>query len=141
MHRRTLPLLVAALLMLLAGCASGDDGGSDANSGGGTTTSSSAATASDQPSEDAAEVVEVTVAVSDGKVTPKPRRVDVPAGAQVRLQITSDVDDEVHVHGYDVEETLEAGRTTTVEFTADQTGLFEVETHESELELVQLEVR
>ncbi len=57
------------------------------------------------------------------------------------LQVTSDVDDEVHVHGFDVEKPLDAGQTTTIELTADQQGVFEVETHESELLLVQLEVR
>ena len=65
----------------------------------------------------------------------------MPLGSQVRLQVTSDVDDELHVHGFDIEEPLEAGRTTMVEFTADQQGVFEVETHETELELLQLAVR
>jgi hypothetical protein len=51
------------------------------------------------------------------------------------------VDDVLHVHGFDVEESLEAGHTTTFELTADQPGVFEVETHETELELLQLEVR
>ena len=83
----------------------------------------------------------VNVSVRDGKVAPKPHRVDVKLGANVRLQVTSDVDDVLHVHGYDVEEPLDAGHTTTVELTADQPGVFEVETHETELELLQLAVR
>ena len=86
-------------------------------------------------------VVVVNVSVRDGKVTPKPHRVDVKLGANVRLQVTSDEDDVLHVHGYEVEEPLEAGHTTTVELTADQPGVFEVETHESELLLLQLAVR
>ena len=81
------------------------------------------------------------MAVTDGKVEPKPHRVEVAKDSQVRLIVTSDVDDELHVHGYEVEAELEAGRPTTVELVADQTGIFEVETHESELELLQLEVR
>jgi hypothetical protein len=72
---------------------------------------------------------------------PKPRRIEVARDSQVRLLVTSDVDDELHIHGYDVEEPLEAGRTTTVELVADQSGVFEVETHEGELALLQLEVR
>ncbi len=86
-------------------------------------------------------VVEISVAVTDGTVRPKPRRVEVDRDSQVRLLVTSDVDDELHVHGFDIEEPLEAGRTTTVELVADQSGIFEVETHESGLELLQLEVR
>ena len=144
MIRRVTGVLAGLLLVLaLGGCASGDDepGGSAAA---GTTTSPSATTSDPSSSAPAAETeqaVEVSVAVTDGKVEPEPRRVEVPRDSQVRLIVTSDVDDELHVHGYEVEAGLEAGRPTTVEFVADQSGLFEVETHESELELVQLEVR
>ena len=74
----------------------------------------------------AAPVVVVNVSVQDGKVAPKPHRVDVKLGANVRLQVTSDEDDVLHVHGYDVEEPLDAGHTTTVELVADQPGVFEV---------------
>ena len=45
------------------------------------------------------------------------------------------------MHGFDVEKPLDAGVTTTVELIADEPGVFEVETHETELELLQLEVR
>ena len=55
--------------------------------------------------------------------------------------MTSDVADEVHVHGYDVKQDAGAGPPATVELVADQPGVFEVETHEAKLQLVQLEVR
>ena len=140
MPRRIVYLLTTAALLLAAGCASGTDSGSTTPSGAPPTSSGS--TSSQTPaSADAAKVVEVTASVRDGKATPKPRRVQVPVGSTVRLQVTSDVDDEVHVHGFDVEEPLAAGRPTTIELHAEQPGLFEVETHETELELLQLEVR
>ena len=140
MPRRIVYLLTTAALLLAAGCAAGTDSGSTTPSGAAPTSSGST---SSQTSASAAatKVVEVTASVRDGKVTPKPRRVQVPMGSTVRLQITSDVDDEVHVHGFDVEEPLAAGRPTTIELQAGQPGLFEVETHETELELLQLEVR
>lgn len=119
------------MLVLLSACASGSQPASTGDSH----TTTTGGSASGEP------VVEVTVSVRDGKVSPKPHRVDVTLGSTVRLQVTSDVDDELHVHGFDVEEPLEAGRTTTVEVTADQPGVFEVETHETELELLQLQVR
>jgi plastocyanin len=140
MHRRTLAGLGVAVLLLLAACASGSDSTLTADSATINGGSESAGIASGEPNP-AAPVVEINVSVRDGEVTPKPHRVDVTQGATVRLQVTSDVDDELHVHGFDVEEPLEAGRTTTVELTADQPGVFEVETHETELELLQLEVR
>ncbi len=141
MHRRTLSLLAAALLVVAAGCASGDDDPSTEPSPSESMSRSAPASSEPTETEETEKTVEITVAVSDGKVKPKPHRVDVPLGSQVRLQVTSDVDDELHVHGFDIEEPLEAGRTTMVEFTADQQGVFEVETHDTELELLQLAVR
>jgi heme/copper-type cytochrome/quinol oxidase subunit 2 len=141
-HRRTLPALGVSGLLLFAGCASGD--GTPAttpNDSASRTTSPSGTEAATGDPSPAASVVEITSSVRDGKVTPEPHRVKVKQGATVRLQVTSDIDDVLHVHGFDVEEPLEAGRTTTVELTADQPGVFEVETHESGLQLLQLEVR
>ena len=140
MHRRPPAGLGVAVLLLLAACASGSDSARTAVSSTTTSGSPSAGIASGEPNP-AAPVVVVNVSVRDGKVTPKPHRVDVKLGANVRLQVTSDEDDVLHVHGYDVEEPLEAGHTSTVELTADQPGVFEVETHETELLLLQLAVR
>ncbi|WP_406458899.1 cupredoxin domain-containing protein [Streptomyces sp. NBC_00876] len=83
----------------------------------------------------------VEISVRDGKVSPAPGRTEIKKGRTVRLRITSDRADTLHVHGYDKEARLPAGRTVTLTFTADRTGLFEVETHESELLLTQLVVR
>ncbi|WNI25625.1 hypothetical protein [Streptomyces sp. ITFR-16] len=83
----------------------------------------------------------VEIAVRDGKVSPAPGRTEVDRGSTVRLLVRSDRDDTLHVHGYDKEAHLPAGRTVTLTFTADRTGLFEVETHGSDLLLTQLVVR
>jgi hypothetical protein len=138
-RRRTHPALAVAVLLLTAGCASGSDEPA-AGPGGTSRSSTTAGIASGEPNP-AKEPVTVTVSVTDGKVTPKPSRVKIPLGSVVELQVTSDVDDEVHVPGFDVERPLDAGVTTTVELLADEPGLYEVETHETELELLQLEVR
>lgn len=77
----------------------------------------------------------------DGKVSPPIRRVKIAQGSDVRLLVTSDVDEELHVHGYDIRQDLPAGQQATLDFIADETGVFEVETEKNGLELVQLEVR
>jgi hypothetical protein len=82
----------------------------------------------------------VPVKVSAGKVLPPTHRVDVPLGHRVRVQVDSDVSDEVHVHGYDLKKNVAPGAPATVEFVADQPGLFEVELEAAKLQLVQLEV-
>ena len=84
--------------------------------------------------------VVVAMRVAGGKVVPPTHRVDVPMGQRVRLQVDSDVADEVHVHGYDLKQDVAPGAPATVEFVADQPGLFEVELEGAKLQLVQLEV-
>ncbi|MFA7765711.1 hypothetical protein [Streptomyces sp. NRRL S-448] len=83
----------------------------------------------------------VTITVRDGKVSPAPARTELRRGERVALRVTSDRADTLHVHGYDKELTLPAGQEATLILTADRTGLFEVETHESSLVLTQLLVR
>ncbi len=100
----------------------------------------SASTASDQSSAGRVKGVEIDVSIKDGAVKPEARRVTVTEGTRVRLVITSDVADEVHVHGYDIEQEVPAGPMVTIPFVADRNGVFEVETHESGLQLLQLEV-
>ncbi|WP_328628432.1 cupredoxin domain-containing protein [Streptomyces sp. NBC_00353] len=81
------------------------------------------------------------IVISQGKVSPAPGRIEIKKGQRIELRVRTDHADTLHVHGYDREARLPAGRTTTLTLTADRTGLFEVETHESALLLTQLVVR
>ncbi|WCN79052.1 hypothetical protein [Micromonospora sp. LH3U1] len=101
-----------------------------------TTSSTPSATAS-TPAVDK----EIIVTIAKRRVDPPTGRVTVSKGQLVRITVTSDVSDELHVHGYDLGARLPAGTPGSVEFRADKTGLFEVETHETELVLFQLVVR
>ncbi|MEU6659200.1 hypothetical protein [Streptomyces sp. NPDC046821] len=83
----------------------------------------------------------VTITVHGNKVQPPPGRVELKKGQRIRLSVTSDRADTLHLHGYDKEVPLPAGRAGTLTLTLDRTGLFEVETHESGLVLTQLVVR
>lgn len=84
---------------------------------------------------------QITVTITRRKVSPPPKRIDVARGTLVRVTVTSDTADDLHVHGYDLSTGLRAGVPATIEFHADRAGLFEVETHESDLVLFQLAVR
>lgn len=97
-----------------------------------TTTSATTTTAAD-----AAVLIEVDVA--GGEVT-GPSRPMVPLGSEVRLVVTSDQRDEVHVHGYDF--FLEVGPDAVAElsFAAEIPGVFEVELEDSGILLLELEV-
>jgi len=122
---------LATLITLTVGaaaCSGGNDEGNQAATTSPTAPTDPAMQPNILPTSDET-VIEVSVA--GGRVSPSPdRRVEVARGVNVRIVITSDHADEVHVHGYDIEKPIGAGRPTTIEFVADQPGSFEVELHE-----------
>jgi hypothetical protein len=133
------------LALLTAGCDSAAD---PPTSGAAATSAAAPASASPTsgptsapPSPVAAFDKEVVVTVAKRKVTPPTGRVEVGKGSLVRITVTSDAADELHVHGYDKTLALPAGSPASIDLRVDRTGLFEVETHSSHLVLFQLVVR
>jgi hypothetical protein len=57
------------------------------------------------------------------------RDIEVANGEQVRMEVASDVPAEVHVHGYELDEEVDAGGTAKLSFPATAQGEFEVEVH------------
>jgi len=86
-------------------------------------------------------VQELEIEVSGSKVTGDTGTVDVRKGQPVRVTVTSDVADEVHVHGADVSKDVEAGGTVVLEFTQQAAGRFEVELEGARRVLTRLQVR
>ncbi|MBT8208269.1 MAG: hypothetical protein KJO18_08350, partial [Acidimicrobiia bacterium] len=84
--------------------------------------------------------VTIEIDFAGGDVSVDDRRADVPLGSVVDLVVTSDVADELHVHGYDVRVDVAAGSTETLRFTADIPGIFEVEFEESGTPALDLQV-
>ncbi|MCW2607889.1 MAG: uncharacterized protein JWO60_2582, partial [Frankiales bacterium] len=84
---------------------------------------------------------EVDLTVVGGKVTGDTGRVRIGLGDRVRLTVTADVADEVHLHGYDLHADTAAGQAASLEFVADRPGIFEVELEESRLALTRLQVQ
>lgn len=68
------------------------------------------------------------------------QRYAVPVGSTVELVVSSDVADEVHLHGYDRSSFVTAGATTTLRFVADVPGVFDVELERTGEQLGQLAV-
>lgn len=86
------------------------------------------------------DAVVVKVQVSGGRVRPGLQTTKVKAGQKVTITATSDVADSIHVHGYDKTLDLPPGEAASVSFVADVKGVFEVETHETELLVAKLAV-
>jgi cupredoxin-like protein len=79
------------------------------------------------------------VSIEDGEMNPE--EVSAKEGDRVTLRIRSNEQLEMHVHGYDVEREVEPGQAAEPSFEADLTGRFEIENHETEEELGELQVR
>ena len=90
------------------------------------------------PAVPAPRVIAVTVA--GGAVSGVDSRVPARLGEQLVVRVTSDVADEVHVHGYDLRAEVPAGGTVDIPLAATIPGGFEVELEGSGRTLFQLRV-
>lgn len=142
----------AALLAVLTACSGSGPGPSTAPPPASTTaavggaTSTTAITSTATPSTtgstgSTAAGRSLLITVTGSTVTPKPTRVDLAVGATLTLVVTSDHDDQLHAHGFDVEAKLTAAKPTTIALTGRDPGVFEVETHHPALTLVTVAVR
>lgn len=95
----------------------------------------------DEPTESSSDPVVVNVTVKDGEVTPNGDRVEAEVGQPITFVIDSDVSNELHVHSTP-EHTLafEPGETEET-ITIDRPGVAEVEIHDPEVVVVQLQVQ
>ena len=143
----------AALLAVLTACSGSGPGPSTAPPpasttaavGGATSTtatpSTTAITSTTGSTSSTAAGRSLLITVTGSTVTPKPTRVDLAVGATLTLVVTSDHDDQLHAHGFDVEAKLTAAKPTTIVLTGTDPGVFEVETHHPALTLVTVAVR
>lgn len=81
----------------------------------------------------------IDVLIAAGEVS-GPGTFQVDLGDTVSITVVSDVDDEIHVHGYDLFFDIVAGVPLTIEFVADVPGVFEVEVHTGHTHVFNVEV-
>jgi heme/copper-type cytochrome/quinol oxidase subunit 2 len=132
------------LAVALAACGGGDDQdqATATTAAPGTTAAGPKTTgAGSATTEAAGDAQTVQITVTGTKVETAERRVKVPLDGKVRLEVTADRADEVHLHGYDRKVDIEPGTPAVLEFTADVPGVFEVELEEAGLKLVELQVQ
>ena len=91
-----------------------------------------------QPSPTAPAVRVITASYVGGEVVTDGVRVESQLGEEVVLRISSDVAEEIHVHGYDVYADIPAGGLVDVPLTLTLPGSYEVELHGAGRPLFQL---
>jgi len=137
--RRVLSRLAPLTLVLALGLAACGDGGDDEPAAAQGSSSPSAST-SESASTDG-DTVAVTVTREGDTLTPNGERVELEVGQTLDLTITSDVAGEFHVHSTPEQEIAYDAGTSTHEVTFDQPGIVEIESHDLDKVVVQVEVR
>ena len=95
--------------------------------------------AEEAPAQPKATTFEVTIASGQPKGGPQVWR--AKKGDRVRITVSSDTADELHLHGYDVSKDVASGGSATLELVADTTGSFELELEHAGTLVGNLEVR
>jgi hypothetical protein len=144
------PTLVL-VLGLAAGCGDGDDTAGDdptpspsmseATSQPTETPTESASTDEPSPSESAPTGTVVQVTLKDGQITPNGDRIKADAGEPITFDIDADAAGELHFHSTPEQSIDFEPGTSSYEIVIDQPGIVEVELHEPELLVAQLEIR
>jgi hypothetical protein len=136
---RLIPLVAALVLALpLAGC--GDDEATTTTTEPTTTTTTTepptTTTTTTPPPRPTVVRVRVVGGVPKGGIV----RETVSQGDRVVIVVTSDVSDEVHLHGYNIMRDVAPGQVARVPFRATLPGRFEVELEDRELQIADISV-
>jgi len=114
--------IVVVAVVLFVALRNDDSGKSDSPA----STSVKAAPAKAQGEKSAKPVVP-SIVVKNGEPVGGVEELTYNQGDRVVFTVSSDVGDEVHVHGYDLMKDVGAGHTVRFDFPADIAGIFEVE--------------
>jgi hypothetical protein len=81
-----------------------------------------------------------TIVVKDGEPVGGAQELTFSSGDDIRFNVRSDAAAEVHFHGYDVMEDVEAGGEASFDVPADIEGVFEVELEETATQIAEITV-
>ncbi|HSU02291.1 MAG TPA: hypothetical protein VLK03_07040 [Nocardioides sp.] len=135
MPRRGLARLVPLTLVLALGLAACGDGGDTDPPAGGSSSAAGSATTEDDGS------TSVTVTREGDSFTPNGERVELGVDETLVLTVTADEGGELHVHSTPEQEIAYDEGTSEHEITIDRPGVVEVESHDPDVIVLQLEVR
>jgi FtsP/CotA-like multicopper oxidase with cupredoxin domain len=125
---------VAVLAFLIAQPGDDEDGGGRAATTAAQTETGGAATEPTETEEPppSPEPEATRIQIRGGSVVGGAQDIEVERGDVVRIVVTSDAPDDIHLHGYDIERKTAPGQPARFRFTADAEGAFEIESHVAE---------
>ncbi len=139
--RRTLGAAILAGLLLLVSC-----NGAPPTDGGTPTGPPQEAQGKVQPTLDSPAPTStptqdgVEIEIEDGQVI-GPLEIGVDAGETMTLEIKADVEDRVHIHGYEVFADIGPDQDALIQFQATLPGVFDIELEDSGLHITKLRVK
>lgn len=143
MNRSLLLVLAgaAALVVLFFVFRGGGDSSSTATTTEGTSTNTVPATTGvTTTAKVTPQFVGIPITVENARPVGGIRRATVKQGQKVRLIVTSDTPDEIHLHGYDLHADVKNGK-ARIDFTAKIAGRFEAELEQHGVQILDLEVK
>jgi hypothetical protein len=72
------------------------------------------------------------ISIKGGQVVGGAKRIEAGSGETVRIVVSSDAPDELHLHGYDITMNAAPGQPARFQFKANLEGVFELESHVAE---------
>jgi hypothetical protein len=117
-----------------------DDGGGDGGETTPTTAAKPAGSQSERSQGGSQKAAIPTIVVKNGKPVGGVQELEFERGDEVRFRVTSDVSDEVHLHGYDIAKEVQAGGSVSFDFPADIEGVFDAELEERKEQIIELRV-
>jgi hypothetical protein len=127
-------IVVAAFVVLQPG----DDGGNPSTATETSTQATTAPATTTAPKNPKPKVA--TIRVSGGEPVGGVRKLTFKEGGTIRFRVTDEADDEVHLHGYDIEKPVGPGNAAKFSVPATITGRFEVELHNTATPIAEVTV-
>jgi Cu-Zn family superoxide dismutase len=81
-----------------------------------------------------------TIVIENGEPVDGIAELEYSAGDEIEFTVESDVAEEIHVHGYDLNKEVPAGGSVTFSFPAEIEGIFEVEMEGQAVQIAELRV-
>ena len=134
-------LVAAAVVVVVAIVVAVASGGGDDSGSADTTAQTTQTTAETDTTETSTEEPHETtppepkvdrIEIRGGEPVGGVQDIKVKEGDQVTVVVSADAEDDIHLHGYDIEKPVEPGKPATFKFTADIEGIFEIESHVAE---------
>jgi FtsP/CotA-like multicopper oxidase with cupredoxin domain len=143
-NQQRITLVVAALVVAVVAFFVASPGDDDEPERSATTTPAQTESEADGPDDSAEPQLTETeptpppepmiarIAIRGGTVAGGAKTIDVVKGDIVRIVVTADAPDDIHLHGYDIEREVAPGQPARFRFKANAEGQFEIESHVAE---------